>query len=226
MNKLTLAILSTTTIFVLSACATGPSTIALSDTTSLSNSANKIISIDEALPGLTVTEPSSAAFGAIGAIAAVSKGAKLVEEYNIPSPNLAIETALRNAVAQKYGLSISNDHVDYTDTKKPKEFLQKDNHIVVDSGINTWGYTYYPTSWGRYRVFLNVTMQLVDGNKGELMAAHKCVKFSHTEAKDSPTNDELFENDAIRLKAEISKMADLCAQEFITEILETNSIES
>jgi len=212
-------IAASTTALLLTACATGPSTIPITDTTALTSGTSHVIVITETTGPMMVVEPSKAAFGALGGIAAASKGAKLAEKHSIVSPNVKIEAALKEAVAQKYNMQISSEIVDYTGEKKPKAFLEKPGYIAVDSGVNAWGYNYYPTSWGKFRVLLNVTMQIVDGNKGELIAGHHCAHWSHDDPSTSPTHSELFDNNAERLKLELDKLADICIAEFNSEIL-------
>lgn len=215
-NKTTIALAVALT---LTACATGPKTIPVKDMSVLENTSSKIMSIQEDAGAFMPSEPTTAAFGALGAMAMLSKGKTFVKEQNLANPAERMEKQVREYLVQKYNLEISGDNVDYRGEKKPKAFLEKPNALVVDAGTVSWGYNYFPVSWGRYNVFYNAVIQLVDGNTGTLIAGHACTMVSHKKSDGAPSLKELKANESALIKSTLNDLADKCVAEFKSEAL-------
>ena len=205
----------------LSACASVPETVTLADPVAFKAETGAVAAVTEAKSRSFMNNQSSkAAFGALGGIANAAKANKVLDEYGLEDPAPEMETKLQAYLAEQTGLTASDAALDYTaEKKKPKTLTFGDADYYVDATTLLYGVNYFPTNWTNYQTYYTGDVRLFDGETGEIVAHNVCTyKYPET-AKESPKYDELMDNDAALLKANVALLADRCVEEFKTKAL-------
>jgi hypothetical protein len=191
-------------------------------------SGKSIITVKRTMPGFSaMTADKMAAgslFGAIGGAVAgasmIRSGNALVRENNIPDPAYEIAERIARAMETKYDITyagISDAEITDDDVSKLAAFHKRTSFALDIRTIN-WGFLYYPLYWTRYRVIYAARMRLIDTNSAGVLAEGGCYSL-RDKIDTAPTYEELLENGASRLKAEIEDAVIDCAQEFSTKHL-------
>jgi hypothetical protein len=112
---------------------------------------------------------------------------------------------------------ISDAEIADDDVSKLAAFY-KTTSFALDIRTINWGFLYYPLYWTRYRLTYAARMRLIDTNSAAVLAEGGCYSL-RDKIDTAPTYEELLENGASRLKAEIEDAVIDCAQEFSTKHL-------
>jgi hypothetical protein len=153
-------------------------------------------------------------FGAIGGIAAISAGNKIVAENNIEDPAGSMAAGLSREIANRYGASVvdlKNVATKGADIRKMAA-AHAAADLLLDVQTVNWSFSYFPTDWNSYRVVYSVKLRLIDTKSAKLLAEGFCFR-SKDKSEDAPSYDELMADGAARLKKEINQSADSCRSE-------------
>ncbi len=159
--------------------------------------------------------PSRGMLGALGGIAMVSEGNKLVEEYRIEDPANYIGHEIVSSMRSHLALEPVNNTSTMADTKNIAELssIYGDSDLLVDVQTGAWNFSYFPTNFKKYRVLYNVQLRIIDTRSESQVAGASC-KRQLGEQETAPTYDELIANNAEHLKALLRQAADECIEEF------------
>jgi hypothetical protein len=158
--------------------------------------------------------------GAIAGAATISAGNSLVRENHIPDPAYEIAEEIAHSMEAKYGAKYAGigSSVITDDEPSSVSTAYKAVPLALDVKTYNWGFTYFPMSWNTYRVVYHSRLRLIDTNTAVVMAEGGCSRVPE-KTDDAPTYDQLIENGASRLKAEIEKAARFCAAQFSAKYL-------
>jgi hypothetical protein len=171
-------------------------------------------------PSFAASTPAKAVFGLIGAVAIISEGNKIVKESDVPDPANSIAVGLAKALGEKYGTKFSGNTVLITtdEAERIADASKASAKFVLDVATTYWGFVYFPTSWGRYRVIYMARTRLIDTEAKKVVAEGFCKRIPESDAN-APTYDELVANSAARLKSELSLAAEECINSLRKEML-------
>jgi len=153
----------------------------------------------------------AAAFGALGAAAAVSRSAELVREHNLVNPSVRVAEKLTPVLNEKLKPSSVNpvaNPLDRAMNTAALATLAGNKGLVFDIAGGSQS-VYFPVDWSHYRVMYAGLARLVDASTGKVVAQSPC-KFDSGEEMNPPTYDELYANNAALLKAKMQTAADAC----------------
>jgi hypothetical protein len=161
-----------------------------------------------------MTAARAAIGGLIGAAVMAEGGRRVVEVNNIQDPAHAIAQAIAAELRDTHQLRLAASaiSVDSDDVAK----VAKENSggdLLLDVRTISWGYSYFPTTWNRYRVFYSARLRLVDLKSAKVIAEGFCSRMPE-ETPDAPTGDELLANGAAVVKRELKTAADTCIEHF------------
>lgn len=167
-------------------------------------------------PGFAAMTAGKGAFGALGAVAMISAGNKLVEENKVEDPASYIYASLAPELAKQHALRlIEGEGVSSTSAKVDQLTAQvNDSRLLLDVRTMGWNFGYFPTVWNKYRVNYSAKMRLIDTSTNEVLAESMCAKSSHEDSNSAPTYDELVADQAALLKQELQSIADFCIDDF------------
>jgi hypothetical protein len=150
----------------------------------------------------------------------IRSGNTLIRENNIPDPAYEIAERIARAMETKYSITyagIGKAEISDDDVSKLAA-LYKTNSFVLDIRTLNWGFLYYPLYWTKYRLIYAARMRLIDTNSAGVLAEGSCYTLGD-KVDSAPTYEELLDNGASRLKAEIEDAVIDCVQEFSTKYL-------
>ncbi|WP_237064435.1 hypothetical protein [Microbulbifer zhoushanensis] len=167
-------------------------------------------------PDFIATTPGNSMFGAVGVIAMVKTGNKLVKENNIEDPAGRIYDILADAMAQEHKLVLLDDNTVTAEGNDVEELTAQvnDSRLLLDVQTLGWKFLNFPLNFSKYQVGYGVRMKLVDTSTNEILAEAQCGQASPEEVEQAPTHDELLANNASLLKQKLREAADHCANEF------------
>ncbi|WP_288131759.1 hypothetical protein [Microbulbifer sp.] len=167
-------------------------------------------------PSFAAMTAGKGAFGALGAVAMISAGNKLIAENDVEDPAGYIYDALSTELAKEYSLRLLEDTRIETSGAKLDELAAQvsDSRLLLDVRTTNWNFVYFPTTWNKYKVGYSAVLRLVDTSTKEVLAESMCSKFSHEDSDTAPTYDELVGNNAAQLKQELHAAAEYCVGEF------------
>ena len=154
--------------------------------------------------------------GLIGAAVMMEAGNRVVADNNVQDPAHAIAQAIAAELKEAHQLRVAPGtiSVDTDDAAK----IAKENpagDLLLDVRTINWGYSYFPTSWNRYRVFYSARLRLIDLKRAQVLAEGFCSRMPE-ETPTAPTGDELLANGAAVLKNELNTAAGFCIEHFRT----------
>ncbi|MFC6633245.1 hypothetical protein [Microbulbifer taiwanensis] len=167
-------------------------------------------------PGFAAMTAGKGAFGALGAVAMISAGNKLIAENNVEDPADYIYEALATELAKQYALRLlEGSRVETSGAKLDELSAQvNDSRLLLDVRTVGWNFVYFPTTWNKYKVGYSAMLRLIDTSTKEVLAESMCSKTSHEDSDTAPTYDELVANQAERLKQELHAAANYCIKDF------------
>jgi hypothetical protein len=198
---------------VLGGCATAPMTMTEQDTSSLYG--NKLTVVyyepDSFLP-MTNTK---GAFAVLGVAAAVSEGKTLVKQHGLKDPAIEIKSRLAKDLSDIYQMSdiqVVSETMPYKSDPENVAALASNEGIVLDVRTFGWGTMYYPFKT-KYKVNYVAQARLINAKEKREISAERCV-INEKYSENSPTYDELMENDAALLKQKLAKATTECTSRF------------
>ncbi|MEK8032621.1 hypothetical protein AACH06_17510 [Ideonella sp. DXS29W] len=171
-------------------------------------------------PDFTAMTPAKAAFGLLGAAAMISEGNGIIASNQVADPASTIAAQLTAAIGANYGTTSSSNAVatDKDDAPSIAASATSADRFVIDVQTINWSFVYFPSSWGRYRVIYTAKARLIDAQSKSVIAEGFCKRIPE-DATNAPSYDELLNNQAARLKSELSLAAEECVKTLKAEML-------
>jgi hypothetical protein len=147
-------------------------------------------------------------------------GKNIMNENNLEDPAILVSQALLKKLKEKYSVTVNANAPVVIDTDDIQKLAAKlpDLDFLIDVRTTNWFIGNYPTDWDRHKVNYRVKARLIDLKRGKVVAEGGCFRDPE-KTVDAPTYDELLASKAARLKAELKKHAEECAQELSNELL-------
>jgi hypothetical protein len=200
---------------LLAGCASAPAPRPL-DAAGLNAVRNETVAVTaRKTPDFTALSPGNAMFGAIGGLAAVGEGNKIVAANHVADPADAIAQELASALHDAHGSQpvAGPVAVDTNDVARVAAQAKGKARFVIDVETRMWHMAYFPTDWTHYQVPYMAVARLIDADTAAVLAEGACKLAPETNAG-APTYDELLANGAARLKASLATSAATCAAQF------------
>jgi len=195
---------------ILGGCATTPMTISEQDTSSLYGSKLTVIRY-EPDPFLPMTN-TKGALAVLGVAAAVSEGKELVEEHKLVDPAINIKTSLAKDLSETYritDITVIEETRPFESDPEDVAAMASNEGIVLDVRTFGWGTMYYPFKT-KYRVNYMAQARLINAKDKRVISAERCL-INEAYSENSPTYDDLMENDAALLKTKLTDASSECA---------------
>lgn len=172
-------------------------------------------------PDFAAQTAGKAVFGAIGAVAMITAGNKIINENEVQDPANYIGDELAKALAEKYGVAnvVRSDSVVKGLKEQAVIEAYPNSGLLIDVQTINWSFGYFPTKWGKYRVIYSAKLRLIDGDAGTLLAEGFCSRVPKYD-ETAPTKDELLGDSAARLKKELSIAANDCIKQLKANVLQ------
>ena len=160
----------------------------------------------------------AAAFGLVGALAAINSSNNLVKQYDLVNPSLRVAEKLTPLLSEKLKPSAVNPMANAPGnrTNSMLAVLAGKNGLVfdVDGGAQS---LYFPFDWTHYKVQYFATARLVDASTGKVVAQAGC-NIDSDDVMSAPTYNELYADNAALLKSKLQTDADKCVEQ-MTKIM-------
>lgn len=158
------------------------------------------------------------AFGALGGLAMISAGNRIVTDNDIADPSLKIGENLVKRFQEKHAVKLLESTIVVTDDNVD-QIIQKNNDAdyVIDIQTTWWGFGYQPTDWSHYRVAYWAKARLINLHTKKVIAEGGC-KSNPTPQDGLPTYEEMLVNEAALLKSMINNAVSMCQKEIESEI--------
>ena len=171
-------------------------------------------------PDFGAITAGSVAFGLLGSMSMNSEGNKLVVEHDISDPADSVAQTLLSALASALAIeAVGATAPVAVDDPVQISAAADGSRFVLYVRTMDWGFGYLPLDWTRYTVYYKAKAQLIDATRKSIIAEGFCYKTAPEKSSDAPTYDELFANQAIRLKSHLSAAANECAKTLQSEML-------
>lgn len=178
-----------------------------------------LASVTYTMPSMTKTSAGKAMFGALGGLAMVGDGDKIVKAHNIADAAVAISARLTPLVAQRYQTSGTTALPNQDDNDRDKLAKAAGNQgLVVDVETRAWLVNYFAFDWGHYRLMYNARARLIDGKTGKEIERASC-DFDTSDEPNPPDGDGVEADDAAWLKDRMTKAEDACVATLATKLL-------
>jgi hypothetical protein len=115
-------------------------------------------------------------------------------------------------IYQMSDIHVVSESMPYESDPENVAALASNEGIVLDVRTFGWGTMYYPFKT-KYKVNYVAQARLINANEKRLISADRCV-INEKYSENSPTYDELMENDAALLKQRLAKATTECASRF------------
>lgn len=206
-------VLALTVSFELCACVS-TKTVAVNQLTLRQLHGGTIVSTVRGKPSFSANTAGKAAFGMIGAFAAISAGNAIIRDDDVADPAVQIAQALQGDLAREYGLNEVHSTVQ-AESADPVQLAKEyaGATLVLDVQTINWSFWYFPTDWSRYRVMYSAKLRLIDTRNARLIAEGFCARMPAKTA-DTPTRPQLLDNRAAGLKQQLASAADYCIRQF------------
>lgn len=173
-------------------------------------------------PDFADFKPSNAMFGAIGGLASVASGNDLIRENRVPDPAAKIGSELAAHLSAKYGVQVvpglASAEVDGTSVAEIAAPFAGKAALLLDVQTVNWSCVYLPLNWTRYRVIYTVKVRVIDVAKRQTIA-EGFHAWQTPESMENPKYDELFANQAERLRKQLDIAAAAAARHFTENVL-------
>ncbi|MES1198900.1 MAG: hypothetical protein ABUS48_02860 [Pseudomonadota bacterium] len=181
-------------------------------------SGRTLVGVTHHRPDYFPMRASSAAFGALGAMAEVSAGKTFPETHNLTDPASRIEDHII-ARLNANGTNTIGDHLDMSAAKANTPYPIAANTIYVDAQSTGWAESYFPMNWGKFRLSYGTLIRVIDGSNGHVLAQQTCGQASDPSADKSPSLAELDADNSALRNSMFAQMADACESRFETSTL-------
>ncbi len=194
----------------------GTKTLPLDSSAVMKMNNSKLTLASRPVPQFSIVRPNDAvAMGVGGAIGGViagmnasDRGSTLISEGKIKDPALAIQSELLKELESVLRISVvanKVDPIDYLKDEKIANAYAGTADYLLDVQTVNWSSTYLPFKWGRYRVFYNSKVRIIDlQTKSTISEAY--FTWQSPDEYPPPTYEQLFDEDAKVLR-ELLEMA-------------------
>ena len=171
-------------------------------------------------PDFAAMTAGKAMFAMIGAIAMINKGNEIVRTHDVSDPASYISEALADQIAAAHSVSLVRPIVAEKDDDIGvlMASVRSNSAYILDIRTINWSFAYFPTDWNNYRVIYSAKLRLIDVNGKQVIAEAFCSRVPD-QGPESPSYDQLLDNNAERLKQELKQAADYCIQDFQQKVL-------
>lgn len=173
-----------------------------------------------AKPDFAAVTPGKAAFGMIGAAAMIMEGNSQIRNNQVPDPAEQIGHDLAATLGSKLGMRVVANGGHTTSGQGAAVVAREHSgaRYVVDVRTINWSCAYYPFGWGSYRVIYSAKLRLIDTQTAAVLCEGFFSRIPNDQSK-SFSYDELMNNQAAGLKAELAKAGQEAIAFFRNEIL-------
>ncbi len=177
----------------------------------------KCVSVNGSPPPFSSMTPTKALLSG-GSISGLLPSSRLANSNAIKDPAVLISQQLSAAMVSKLGMAALGQRQVLQDSPEKIAKACPDADYAVDVRTIGWGFCYFPVNWGTYRVFSSAQLRVIDCKSGQVVASgtHQVIPDKQP---NSPSYDELTEQNAARLKSELEKNARQTTAHFAREIL-------
>ena len=172
------------------------------------------------LPDFAAMTAGKAMFGVIGATAMISAGNEIVRNNQIEDPANYIAINLITSFAEQFKSVIAANNTGNLTSENPAKIseLYPNLNYLIDVRTINWSFVYYPTKWGKYRIIYSAKLRLINTKTGRVTAEGFCSRVPE-DASNAPTRDAMLADKAALLKSELRIAANLCINEFKSNVL-------
>lgn len=170
-------------------------------------------------PGFIAMQPTQAAFGMLGAIAAIAESKQLVKELDLQDPANGIAADLAQALAVSKGgrlaattIALDKDHRD------PLALNSEKAAYVVSVNQGIVNAIYFALKWNRFGVSMAAHAEILDAATGKPVAKGTCSVKAKAE-ENSPNYDELMHNGGKRLKQMMAEAQAVCTEQLKVKLM-------
>jgi len=171
----------------------------------------------EAMVAMTA---GKAAFGLIGAAAAVESGKSIVTENGIKDPAPEVARALVQVAQQRYGVvpaAIGPVKTNSTDIAAVAAAAHGAD-LLIDVQSLGESINYFPTNWSHYWVSSGLVLRVIDVRRGVVLGGGMCHRDSRHDSS-PPTRDDLLAAHGELLKQMLGVQWDSCRDELAQKFL-------
>ncbi|TDM09267.1 MAG: hypothetical protein C4K60_08220 [Ideonella sp. MAG2] len=157
---------------------------------------------------------------------AVTKGKELSDLGGLTDPGRKVADALvaRLKVAVQVLPLEPSGVVEPAELNHILQVAPRDSAFVLDVRTLSWGGSYLPTQWDRYRLTYALKARLIDRARQVVVAEGFCNYLNRSESN-PPSYDELVANRAALLKQRLEAYAAECAQEAWSQMFPESSLQ-
>ncbi|MGH1406140.1 MAG: hypothetical protein ACRBBJ_06240 [Rhodomicrobiaceae bacterium] len=189
---------------VLSGCASNKQ-IDTSGATAIQN--KKLLITTGNRPKFVITTPSKgflASQGLLGFIAVHALSEDLAVTYNIKDPAITISQKLKQRLSSQHKMQV----------------VEKGSYAQYELKVmsTAFGAAHGTLNFSKYSANYGATAELRDLRNNSIIASASCVEHGLKDADQAPTYDELFANQARRLKDGLNVRAQRCTDKIINTI--------
>ncbi len=169
-------------------------------------------------PNFVASTAAKAGLGAIGRMAMIVAGNKIVDHHRIEDPALWIGAELERSLGRHAGVRFTGKRNIGEQPPSAIAEICADSDYVLDVRTAKWAMEYFPEDHDAYRISYSAQMRLIDCESGRVVAEgfyHGAPPIS----AQSEGYDELLENGAAGLKRELRIAARDCLGYFRDDIL-------
>ena len=162
-----------------------------------------------------------AAFGPFGGLMMASDGERIVRDFGLADPAVAVSARLTPLGAARYQTSVTvnlSGRDSSSDSVRDLARAAGGHGIVVDVETTSWLLGYFPFDWSHYRVKYSARARLIDAGNGTQIARESCDASSGDDVP-APTYDEMLANGAALLKDKLAAAAAACSDTLAKALL-------
>lgn len=203
-RKIYMVIICLSIFSVLSGCASNKQ-IDTSGASAIQN--KKLIITTGDRPKFIITTPSKgflASQGLLGFIAVHALSEDLAVTYNIKDPAQTISRKLKQRLSAQHKMHV-------VEKGKYAQYELKVMSTAFGAAHGTLNFSKYSANYG-------ATAELRDLSNNSIIASASCIEHGLKNAEQAPTYDELFANQAKRLKDGLNARAQRCADKIVNTI--------
>ncbi len=143
----------------------------------------------------------------------ISNGNKLIKDYNLSDPSVAIASQVSNRLANTFSMKrLRPVRIEEYDTIEYLASKYKNNDFVLDIRTSNWTLGFNPFKQGALRLIYRATLYLIDTKTEEVVTESLCaIKTSESKAY---TYDQYMASNAMLLKQELQSITQHCINEF------------
>ena len=175
-------------------------------------------------PSFAAMTAGKAMFAAIGALAMISEGNKIITRNDVDDPADYISGELAKAFSNMLNdMEVKTSELVVSSTKASdlSRYYSESDYVIDVQTIN-WSLVYFPTDWDSYKVIYSAKLRVIDTRTRTQVAEGYCSRDPEQDAS-SPSYDMLLADNAERLKEELMIAANYCIGEFKEKVLKVKT---